>query len=189
MFDSAARIRLSKFLSRVLRHRPDSIGLELDDGGWVEVDMLLARCHEHGRPMTRAQLLEVVSHCDKQRFALSTDGLRVRASQGHSVEVDLGYVASEPPDELFHGTAQVSLDSIRKEGLRRMRRHHVHLSANEETARRVGSRYGRPVVLRVRADRMVKAGHAFFVSANGVWLTEHVPPEFIEWPEDRRRNG
>ncbi|MBT8467509.1 MAG: RNA 2'-phosphotransferase [Deltaproteobacteria bacterium] len=183
--DEAARIRTSKFLSRVLRHRPGSIGLELDANGWVDVDLLLARCQQHGRTITREDLFEVVALCDKQRFALSPDGERVRANQGHSVAVELGYVASTPPAVLYHGTAGSRTGSIRKEGLRRMRRHHVHLSADEQTALRVGSRHGRAVVLTVQAERMVAAGHAFYVSANGVWLTEHVPPEYLGWPGDQ----
>jgi len=184
VFGDDARIRASKFLSRVLRHRPDSIGIELGEGGWVEVDTLLVRCRDRGELLTRAQLLEVVSRCDKQRFALSADGQRIRASQGHSVKIDLGYAVAEPPAELFHGTTRSRLEVIRVEGLRAMRRHHVHLSACAETAARVGRRHGPPIVLRVRADRMVVAGHTFFESANGVWLTEKVPPEFLEWPPE-----
>ncbi len=182
--DEDARIRTSKFLSRVLRHRPDSIGLELDANGWADVDTLLARCHDHGRFLTRADLAEVVARCDKQRFAISPDGERVRACQGHSVAVELGYIASTPPAVLFHGTAQSRIGSIRREGLRRMRRHHVHLSADAQTARHVGSRHGRAVVLIVRAASMAAEGHAFYLSENGVWLTEQVPPGYLEWPEE-----
>ncbi|MBK8167924.1 MAG: RNA 2'-phosphotransferase [bacterium] len=173
-------VRLSRFLSYVLRHRPDAVGLALDAAGWVEVDALLAACAAHGRPLTRDELEQVVARDDKQRYAFGDDGLRIRASQGHSVAVELGYEPRMPPEILYHGTTERFLEAIRREGLRRGERHHVHLSADEETARRVGARRGRPVVLRVRAGEMARAGTPFFLSANGVWLTEGVGVGFIE---------
>jgi len=177
------RTRLSKRLSYVLRHRPDSVGLELDAGGWVAVEELLAALGRGGRGVSRAELEEVVRTNEKQRFALSEDGLRIRASQGHSVDVELGLEPVEPPELLYHGTVERFLDSIRREGIARGNRHHVHLSPDVETAEKVGGRRGRPVILVVEARRMHAAGLRFFVSANGVWLTEHVPAAYVRLPE------
>jgi putative RNA 2'-phosphotransferase len=172
----------SKFLSFVLRHEPGAIGLTLDAQGWADIDELLARCAAHGRPLTRALLERVVAESPKQRFAISDDGRRVRASQGHSVEVDLAYAPATPPLLLYHGTVAAALAAIRAEGLRKMGRHHVHLSPDEATARVVAVRRGAPVVLCVDAWRMHGAGHLFYRSANGVWLTEAVPAEYLEFP-------
>lgn len=173
---------LSKRLSYVLRHRPDSLGLTLGDGGWIEVDTLLARFAASGQPIAREALERVVANSDKQRFALSADGLRIRANQGHSVEVDLQLSPSTPPARLYHGTARRFLDAILREGLRPGQRHHVHLSTDLDTATRVGARHGAPVVLTVDAAAMHAAGHVFFVSDNGVWLTAHVPTDFLLQP-------
>lgn len=171
--------RVSKFLSLVLRHRPEVVGIALGSQGWVDVDVLLAALDAHGRRLTRRELDVIVQNNSKKRFLLSEDGRRIRASQGHSVKLDLGYEPVEPPDLLFHGTAERFLDVIRREGLRKMQRHHVHLSANEATAREVGARHGRPVVLRVDAKTMHERGAQFFRSDNGVWLTDAVEPEFL----------
>lgn len=176
-------VQTSKFLSKVLRHAPESVGLELDDAGWVDVDDLLAAASRAGVAMDRATLQRVVAENDKQRFALSPDGLRIRASQGHSVTVELGLQPVVPPEVLFHGTADRNVKSIRQQGLIPGRRTHVHLSADEATAVNVGRRHGRPVVLRVRAGEMHRAGHAFFRSDNGVWLTAAVPPGHLDFPE------
>jgi putative RNA 2'-phosphotransferase len=181
--DRRTAVKTSKFLSLVLRHRPEFVGIALDEAGWVEVDRLLEALGRHGRPLTRAELDHVVATNDKRRFALSDDGLRIRASQGHSVAVELQYEPLAPPELLYHGTAESSLPSIRRCGLRRGSRHHVHLSPDAATARRVGQRHGRPVVLVVRAGAMHAAGHVFYLSANGVWLTEHVPVDHLEFPE------
>ncbi|MBM7787142.1 RNA 2'-phosphotransferase [Tenggerimyces flavus] len=174
-------VRASKFLAKYLRHDPAAIGLTLDSGGWVGVRELLAACKRAGMPMTRAELEQVVATNDKQRFVL--DGDRIRASQGHSVSVDLGLPAVEPPALLYHGTVARFLPQIRREGLRPMRRHDVHLSPDEETARRVGARRGKPVVLVVRAGDMHGTGHEFRLSTNGVWLTQSVPAEFLGVPD------
>ena len=170
---------LSKRLSYVLRHRPDAAGVTLDAHGWVDVDVLLAGLAAAGTAMTRADLDRVVADNPKQRFALSPDGRRIRASQGHSIDVDLGYAPATPPAVLYHGTAERHLASIRTTGLERRGRHHVHLSATVATARTVGARHGRPVVLVVDAARMAVDGHAFFVTPNGVWLVEAVPPSYL----------
>jgi putative RNA 2'-phosphotransferase len=164
-------VRRSKRLSYVLRHAPGSVGVALDAAGWTDVDALLAALG-----WTRAELEHVVATNDKRRFALDDTGERIRASQGHSLAVDLGYVAEVPPPVLFHGTAQRNVAAIEAEGLRPGRRHAVHLSPDEVTARRVGARHGRPVVLRVDAEGMARDGAVFTRSANGVWLVDAVPP-------------
>lgn len=167
----------SRFLSLVLRHKPDEIGLTLDPQGWVAVEDLLARLPF---ALTRDDLNRLVASSDKQRFALSEDGQRIRANQGHSVAVELGLPATKPPAVLYHGTATTNLPSILSNGLERQTRHHVHLSATIETARKVGARHGTPIVLQLDAEAMVAAGHSFFLSENGVWLVDGVPPEFLK---------
>jgi putative RNA 2'-phosphotransferase len=176
--------KISKFLSLVLRHKPREIGIVLDESGWVEVKTLLEAMGRHGRGVTRAELEEVVATNDKKRFAFSEDGLRIRASQGHSVEVDLGLTPSVPPEVLLHGTATRFLEAIRVEGLKPMSRQHVHLHEDRATAEQVGMRHGKPALLEVRAGEMHRAGRLFYCSANGVWLTEAVPVAFIVFPED-----
>jgi len=172
-------VKTSKFLSLVLRHRPEMIGIALDPAGWVSVAELLRACAAHGHKITPDELRELVASSDKQRFAFSEDGELIRASQGHTVTVDLGYSPATPPEVLYHGTVEKFLPSIRKSGLKKGDRHHVHLSPDEETARRVGQRRGRPFILKIESGRMHRDGHAFFLSANGVWLTEHVPPAYL----------
>ena len=171
---------ISKFMSLVLRHQPQKIGLQLDPAGWARVDDLLRLSAAAGRPVTHDDLVDVVTTSDKQRFALSEDGLRIRANQGHTIEVDLDLPVLVPPDALFHGTARRFLDAILREGLSRRARHHVHLTANRETAIAVGTRYGAPVLLRIDAARMYADGHVFRCSANGVWLAEGVPAPYLE---------
>jgi putative RNA 2'-phosphotransferase len=173
------RTAASKFLSYVLRHEPAAVGISLDSGGWVAIDVLLDACAKNGRRLSRADLEEIVTTSPKQRFAVSADGQRIRANQGHSTVVDLGYEPAEPPDVLFHGTVVRLFPSIRDKGLQRMERHHVHLSPDEATARAVGGRRGKPVILRIDARAMRDAGHVFFVTPNGVWLTDEVPSSFI----------
>jgi putative RNA 2'-phosphotransferase len=169
----------SKLLSYVLRHRPDSIGLALDAHGWADAGELLACLAAHNKPVDRALLERVVAENDKQRFAFSEDGSRIRASQGHSIDVDLQLRAAEPPAVLYHGTASRFLKSILASGLRAGARHHVHLSADRETATRVGARHGFPAVLVVDAARMHADGIAFYQSDNGVWLTGDVKPSYL----------
>ncbi|MFH9615387.1 RNA 2'-phosphotransferase [Streptomyces pratensis] len=179
--DERRTVKVSKYLSKHLRHEPDRIGISLDPQGWVAVDELLEACVRHGFALTRDELDHVVAMSDKQRFTVEGD--RIRANQGHSVTVDLGLPPAEPPAYLYHGTVGPALDAIRADGLRPMNRHHVHLSPDRETAVRVGARRGTPVVLAVDAGAMHRAGHLFHVSANGVWLTDSVPPEFLRLRE------
>lgn len=169
----------SKLLSLVLRHRPEAVGIELDESGWVEINTLLAAIAEHRRPLSREQLDFVVRENDKQRFAISEDGTRIRANQGHSVEIDLGYQPATPPETLYHGAPEQFVASIRSQGLKKMKRHHVHLHGDISVAETVGSRRGQPVILTIRSADMHRAGFEFFVTPNQVWLTDHVPPEFI----------
>jgi putative RNA 2'-phosphotransferase len=172
-------VRVSKRLSYVLRHRPESVGLTLDEAGWVPVDELLAAMDRAGLPLTREQLDVVVATNDKRRFAYDDAAGRIRASQGHSVPVELGYAPSQPPPVLFHGTVDRSVCSVLTEGLRPGRRHAVHLSCDVATARAVGARRGRPVVLCVDAAAMAAEGAVFTRSANGVWLTDAVPARHL----------
>ncbi|MFF1393193.1 RNA 2'-phosphotransferase [Streptomyces sp. NPDC058287] len=178
--DERRTVKVSKYLSKHLRHQPERIGLTLDEGGWVEIGTLLAAAAAHGFRITRDELDHVVAANDKRRFAI--EGSRIRASQGHTVDVDLGLPPATPPAYLYHGTVAAALDAIRAEGLRPMHRHDVHLSPDRETATRVGARRGRPVVLSVDAGAMHRDGHTFRVSANGVWLTAAVPPRYLRFP-------
>lgn len=175
-------VRTSKFLSYVLRHNPETLGLELDPGGWVDVDVLLEQTRADGRSMDRALLEEVIAHGEKKRFTLSEEGTKIRASYGHSIDVDLDLIPTSPPPELFHGTAEHSVPAIREEGLRPQSRQYVHLSSTREEATRVGSRHGTPVVLTIDAHALHEAGHALYRSTAAVWLTEHVPPRFLQGP-------
>ncbi|MEU3981502.1 RNA 2'-phosphotransferase [Streptomyces sp. NPDC026672] len=180
-WDERRTVKVSKYLAKHLRHQPERIGLVLDEGGWVEIDVLLAAAAAHGFRVGREELDHVVAVNDKRRFAV--EGTRIRASQGHTVEVDLGLPPATPPAYLYHGTVARSLDSIRASGLTPMSRHDVHLSADRETATRVGARRGRPVVLSVDAGAMHRDGHVFHISANGVWLTRSVPVRYLRFPD------
>ena len=173
-------VKISKYLSKHLRHTPDRLGLQLAPGGWVAVKELLDSCKAHNFPILLAELKEVVAKNDKQRFSFDSTGTLIRASQGHSVEVDLQLEPAVPPDVLYHGTGKGTVESILNSGLCKMSRHHVHLSANIETARKVGARHGLPVVLTVAAAEMYNNGYIFYCSENGVWLVERVPPEYLK---------
>ena len=177
---NAAIVSTSKFLSLILRHQPEKIGLSLDANGWASIDDLLRLSAAKGKPLTRALIEKVVETNDKQRFVFNEDRSMIRANQGHSVSVDLGLAPVTPPPVLFHGTATRFLDSIEKQGLLKGNRQHVHLSPDEGTAVKVGQRHGKPVVLKIAAGKMQIDGHKFYRSANGVWLVDHVPPAFFE---------
>jgi len=173
-------VSLSKFVSLILRHEPQRIGLTLDAQGWAGVEELLAAAARHGTVLTRENLESIVAQNEKQRFAFSDDGQRIRARQGHSIDVNLELACQTPPDILFHGTATRFLESIRATGLEARSRQHVHLSHDEATAMQVRQRHGKPVVLKVRAGQMHAVGHQFFLSENHIWLTAAVPVEFLE---------
>jgi putative RNA 2'-phosphotransferase len=176
---SADPVQLSKFLSFVLRHKPDAIGLTLDPQGWASIDELIERGNAAGTQFDHDDLQQVVETSDKKRFSISADGLRIRAAQGHSVTVELGLSPQEPPSVLYHGTATRFVESILSAGLKPQARQHVHLSADEATAHRVGQRHGKPVIFKIEALRMHAKGFKFYLADNGVWLTDQVSPEFL----------
>lgn len=178
-------VKLSKFLSYVLRHDPAAIGLQLDAHGWASVSELIEAAARKGYRLTPDVVAEVVAQNDKRRFSLSPDGQRIRANYGHSLPVDLGLEPTVPPERLYHGTARRTLGSIMRKGLQPGRRQFVHLSSDIDTAREVGRRHGRPVVLVVEAGRMHDAGFLFYLSESGIWLTRAVPPEYLKaWQPD-----
>ena len=170
--------RSSKFLSLVLRHKPETIGITLDENGWVSVDKLLEALAQHNRTMTESELNELVRTNDKQRFII--EGSRIRANQGHSVSIDLALEPRRPPAKLFHGTAERFIDKILNQGLRKMSRQHVHLSTNIEIASKVGIRHGKLALLEIDTARMYDEGCLFYLSENGVWLVENVPTNYIK---------
>ncbi|MEZ6190579.1 MAG: RNA 2'-phosphotransferase [Phycisphaerales bacterium] len=170
---------VSKSMSYVLRHRPDSIGIELGPNGWITVDELLQAFARNGKSYSRELIEQVVADNDKQRFEFSEDRSRIRARQGHSVEIDLGYEPAVPPDVLYHGTATRNLDSILEKGLSKGKRHHVHMSTDKQTMLAVAMRHGKPVLLEIDAKRMHQDGHEFFVTGNSVWLTDNVPTKYL----------
>lgn len=179
MLDQSRLIKISKYLSKHLRHQPQRLGLTLAPGGWVTVEELLAACAAHNFFLTLDELKQVVAHNDKQRFSLDSEGKRIRANQGHSIDIDLQLEAQVPPNTLYHGTAKQAVESILQSGLLKMSRHHVHLSTNVETARKVGQRHGIPVVFAIAAQRMHRDGFNFYCSENGVWLVDKVPQEYL----------
>lgn len=173
-------VKISKYLSKHLRHQPERIGITLEPGGWVRVDELLSACQSHAFSISRRELEEVVAQNDKQRFSFDPTGTRIRANQGHSVAVDLQLQPVIPPDILYHGTGAGAVEAILREGLQKMSRHHVHLSRDIATAQNVGKRHGRPVVFTIDAAAMHEAGYLFYCSDNGVWLVEHVPSNYLQ---------
>lgn len=170
-------VKTSKFLAYALRHDPDALGISLDDAGWVDLDELLRAMAAHDRPLSREELDRLINGMDKQRFEIR-DG-KIRAAQGHTIDVDLRLPVATPPAELYHGTVMRFLDEILEDGLWPMERTHVHLSPDVETARSVGARRGEPIILTIDAGGMHAAGHRFYHATNGVWLTDHVPPRWI----------
>lgn len=172
-------VKISKYLSKHLRHQPDRLGIELLPGGWVAIDELLNACAKNAFPISRTQLEEVVANNDKQRFSFDSTGTLIRANQGHSVEVDLQLKPTTPPDVLYHGTGARTVAAIMQTGLCKKSRHHVHLSKDIMIARAVGARHGKPVVLVIDAAAMHQAGYTFYCSDNNVWLVDSVPPECI----------
>ena len=173
-------VKISKYLSKHLRHQPERIGIKLAPGGWVAIDELLAACKKHSFPINGIELNEVVASNDKKRFSFDSTSTLIRANQGHSVEVDLQLEPAIPLDVLYHGTGHGAVEAILREGLCKMSRHHVHLSSDTTTAQKVGARHGRPVVFAVDSAAMHEAGYTFYCSENGVWLVDHVPPEYLQ---------
>jgi len=174
-------VSISKFMSLVLRHNPSKAGITLDANGWADTDTLIKGMNRAGRKVTLDTLKEVVASNDKQRFKFSDDFTKIRANQGHSVQVDVELNETQPPATLYHGTATRFLNSIKVEGLTARSRLHVHLSGDKETALKVGGRHGTPVVLTINAIKMHEDGYKFYLSDNGVWLVASVPPSYIEW--------
>lgn len=172
--------KISKFLSLILRHKPEEINLSLDENGWADVSELIKKSAEYDFPLTLDELETVVASSDKKRFAFDETKTKIRANQGHSVAVDVGFEEKTPPKILYHGTAERNLESILKTGLEKRERHHVHLSHETDTARNVGTRYGKPVILAIDAEQMAANGYKFYISANGVWLVAEVPPKFLK---------
>lgn len=171
--------RISKFLSLILRHQPKTIQLKLDENGWAEVNELITKSAKGRMHFSFEELEEVVETNNKKRFAFNEDKTRIRASQGHSIDVDLALKASQPPDFLYHGTAEINISSILGKGIEKRTRQHVHLSADKETATKVGMRHGKPVILTIRTREMHEDGISFYLSANNVWLTDFVDAKYI----------
>jgi len=171
---------ISKFLSLVLRHQPETIGIELDQNGWTDVDTLLEKSNSYGIKLDNVTLKHIVETNLKKRFAFSDTFDRIRASQGHSVEIELAYTSQRPPKTLYHGTCEKSVLSILDTGLHKQNRQQVHLSADIETAIKVGQRHGKPFVFRVLTDQMFNDKFEFFLSDNGVWLTDNVPTKYLK---------
>lgn len=178
--DEKRKKKISKFLSLILRHEPEVVGLTLDKNGWADVKKLIAACAVAERKFTFSELEEIVTTNDKKRFAFNDDQTKIRASQGHSLDLEIEYEEKTPPEMLYHGTAEKNLGVIFAEGLKKMSRHHVHLSSDTETARAVGTRYGKPVIFEIDTAKMLAENYKFYVSANGVWLAEEVPPQFLK---------
>ncbi len=171
---------ISKFLSLVLRHQPETIGIQLDEQGWTCIEELLEKANHYGVRLDRKTLNHIVATNPKKRFAFNDTLDKIRASQGHSIDIELGYTNQKPPEMLYHGTGEKSVQSITATGLEKRSRQHVHLSSDPETAIKVGQRHGKPYVFKVLAEKMCLDNYPFFLSANGVWLTDHVPPAYLK---------
>ncbi|MCI8371941.1 MAG: RNA 2'-phosphotransferase [Lachnospiraceae bacterium] len=174
------RDKLSVFISLVLRHNPGAAQITLDEHGWADVKELLAGVNNTGRSIDRETLEEIVRTDQKQRYSFSEDHSLIRANQGHSISVDVELKEQEPPEVLYHGTAQRFLDLIRLEGLKPMSRLYVHLSKEIETAAQVGRRHGQAVILQVKSGQMSRDGGKFYLSENGVWLTKRVDVKYLK---------
>ena len=186
MIETDENKTISKFLSLVLRHSPEKIDLELDSAGWANVDDLLTKMNSNGQSINFDILQFIVETNKKKRFAFNSDKTKIRANQGHSIKIEHGFESITPPEILYHGTGKKSIESILRTGIEKRDRHHVHLSADKETALKVGQRHGKPVILEIMSLKMNENGHKFYMSENNVWLTDFVPTEFIN---DKNNNG
>lgn len=184
MKDPKQHTKLSKFLSLVLRHKPEEIGVKLDDNGWINVSELINKMNDYGKFIDLETLKVIVDTNNKKRFAFNENKSKIRANQGHSIEVNLEYSSKIPPAILYHGTGAKYVDSIYKSGLQKKNRHHVHLSKDLETAINVGQRHGKPVVFEINTQKMLAEGFQFFESDNGVWLIDEVPVKYLQKLED-----
>lgn len=173
--------RLSKFLSLLLRHQPDKIGLKLDEYGWANVNELLSKINSSENRLSFEDLKEIVDSDEKNRYSFTVDFKKIRANQGHSISVNLELNETSPPEVLYHGTIQKYILSIKESGLQKQNRNYVHLSADKETAIKVGKRRGHPIVLQIKAKYMFNEGYQFYLSNNGVWLINHVPVKYIDF--------
>jgi putative RNA 2'-phosphotransferase len=176
--DEKEEKRRSKLLSYLLRHHPEHIGLQLDANGWALVEELLQKLNGQAE-MDMVMLEQLVANNSKKRFAFNDDKTKIRASQGHSVEIDIQAAKSKPPAFLYHGTVNEFIDTIKREGLKKMQRQYVHLSPDEKIAREVAARRGNPIILKIKAAELAAAGTPFYLSDNGVWLVDEVPVAFI----------
>jgi putative RNA 2'-phosphotransferase len=179
MISEKEKTKISKFLSLVLRHRPETIGIVLDQNGWTSVETLLEGLNKNNIKLDKTILKHIVETNPKKRFSFNDSNNKIRANQGHSVDVELGYISQRPPAILYHGTGQKSVSSILETGLEKRKRHQVHLSNDLETAIIVGQRHGKPFVFKILAEQMHEDGYQFYLSENGVWLTDAVPPKYL----------
>ena len=177
-------VKLSKFVSPVLRHQPEVIGLKLDENGWADVDRFSELAKQNGKDISKSVLEEIVETNNKQRFLFNSEKSKIRANQGHSIDIELGLMPKQPPEQLFQSTATRFIESIRQQGLVAGNRQHVHMSSDETTATNVGQRHGKPVVLKIDTAAMHHDGSIFFCSENSVWLTEFVLPQYLEFPSE-----
>jgi len=171
---------ISKLLSLVLRHQPEKIGIQLYQNGWTDINELIEKVNNYGIHLDKEILLHIVATNSKKRFALNNALDKIRASQGHSIDIELGYTNQQPPEFLYHGTGEKSVQSILETGLERRNRQHVHLSNDIETALKVGQRHGKPFIFKVLAEEMYNNSFQFYLSDNGVWLTDHVPAKYLK---------
>ena len=180
MINEKQQTHISKFLSLVLRHKPETIGIQLDQNGWIDINELIEKSNKYGIQFDRETLNQIVTTNSKKRFAFNDKFDKIRASQGHSIEIELGYKNQKPPEVLFHGTSEKSVQSIMDKGLEKRNRQHVHLSSDIETAIMVGQRHGKPIVFTILAEEMYQENYEFFISENGVWLTDYVPSKYLK---------
>ena len=180
MINEKQATHISKFLSLVLRHQPETIDIELDQNGWADVDLLIEKANNYGVKFDIETLKHIVETNSKKRFAFNDSFNKIRASQGHSIDIELGYTNQKPPEILYHGTSVKSVQSIIYTGLEKRNRQHVHLSSDIKTAIKVGQRHGNSFVFIVLSEQMYYEKFEFFFSANGVWLTDNVPTKYLK---------